>query len=290
MKNYQLPADKVLILRTCKNDMSSYNGFIWPESGFVEAPDWNDDTKCGHGLHGWLFGSGDYDLKYKEVGAKWLVVEVEANQVRELKGKVKFKNGTVIYSGGYKTAYDLVMKWFWIRHAAELKAMELVDGAATTSSEDGVSVVTTKDKSHASATGYYGHASATGYSGHASATGYSGHASATGESGHASATGESGHASATGNYGHASATGYSGHASATGNYGHASATGNYGHAVVLGQYGKAQCGENGAVILTYWDGKRLRHIVGYAGEGGIESGKWYMLNGKNELIETTVEK
>jgi len=42
------------------------------------------------------------------------------------------------------------------------------------------------------------------------------------------------------------------------------------------------------LILTYWDGSRRRHVIGYAGENGIEAGKWYKLNDKNELEETKV--
>ena len=30
-----------MVLRICKADMTSYHGFIWPEKGHVEAPDWD---------------------------------------------------------------------------------------------------------------------------------------------------------------------------------------------------------------------------------------------------------
>ena len=118
----------------------------------------------------------------------------------------------------------------------------------------------TKEKEHASASGYSGHASASGHSGHASASGYSGHASA---------------------------SGYSGHASASGDYGHASASGRYGAACVLSNKGKVSCGELGSIILTYWDGSRFRHVVGYEGENGIKSGKIYRLNDNHEFEEVT---
>ena len=32
---------KSIVLRVCRSDMTSYNGFIWPETGYVEAPDWD---------------------------------------------------------------------------------------------------------------------------------------------------------------------------------------------------------------------------------------------------------
>ena len=116
-----------------------------------------------------------------------------------------------------------------------------------------------------------------------SASGIYGHASASGNSGHASASGHSGHASASGHSGHASASGHSGHASASGNSGHASASGYCGVACVLGNNGQAQCGENGSLILTYWDGVRYRHVVGYDGENGIEKGVAYRLNDNHEF-------
>ena len=279
MENYTLPEGKVLVLRSCKPDMSSQKNFVWPTSGPVECPDWKDNNECGNGLHGWLWATGNFSLMYKEVGARWLVVEVNADDIRDLdKEKVKYPRGNVLFTDSFRKTYDFVMKHFWLQHAAEMKAGEVIDLGANFSNEDEVSVVNTLIKGHASASGYSGHASASGDYGHASASGYSGHASA---------SGNYGHASASGNYGHASASGSSGHASASGNYGHASASGNYGHACVLGRQGKAQCGENGAIILTYWDetAKRNRHVVGYAGENGIEAGKLYCLSASFEFEE-----
>lgn len=59
-------AERVLVLRTCAPDLSSYHtpSFIWPKSGFAEAPDWdpNPDEECGHGLHGLLWGNGDWSM------------------------------------------------------------------------------------------------------------------------------------------------------------------------------------------------------------------------------------
>jgi hypothetical protein len=245
MENYTLPEGKVLVLRSCKPDMSSQNNFVWPTEGPVKCPDWKDNNECGNGLHGWLWGTGNFSLKYKEVGARWLVVEVNADDIRELgKEKVKYPEGNVLFTGTFKSTYDFVMKYFWLQHAAEIKAGEIVDQSANISNEDEVSVVNTVRKGHASASGDSGHASASGNSGHASASGDSGHASASGNSGHASASGYYGHASASGNSGHASASGNSGHASASGYYGHASASGDSGHASASGNSGHASASGN----------------------------------------------
>ena len=251
-------AETVLVLRTCQADGTSSQGFKWPESGTVKAYDWKPTKECGNGLHGWLWGHGDWGLKVKGDSIKWLVLEVAKDSIIDLSGKVKFPEANVIAT--FQNWWD-AMKFIRSRHK-----------------DDEQTTIATGDYGHASATGYYGHASATGYYGHASATGDSGHASATGYSGHASATGDSGHASATGNYGHASATGY---------YGHASATGNYGWAVA-GYNGDVMADKNGAIAALWWDDKdkRPRVLVGYVGEDGIkpntryraENGKWVEVN------------
>jgi hypothetical protein len=230
----------VLILRTTDKDGKSYGHFQWPEIGPVECSDWSPQKKCGNGLHGWLWGAGDWSLKSQGVDIKWKVVEVLASDVVDIDGsKVKFPKGNVIATF---TAWADAMAV--IRDRA-LKAVK-------------VKAVATESREIASATGNYGHASATGDYGHASATGYPGHASATGDYGHASATGDSGHASATGYSGHASATGYSGWA-------------------VAGYKGKAKAAANGVLTVLWWDEKsrRPRVTVGYVGEEGIEADQWY---------------
>ncbi len=179
------------ILRVSGKDGISKNGFKYPELGFVECPDWKPEPTCGHGLHGWLWGVGDYSVSDHKT--LWQVIEVADSDIVNLGNKVKFPKGEVLYSGSLGGAYA------WMKYAPH---WEKAESSAT------------GDYGHASATGDYGHASATGYSGHASATGYSGHASATGDYGHASATGKYGHASATGDYGIGAAIGFNGTASA----------------------------------------------------------------------------
>jgi hypothetical protein len=267
---------KVLVLRTCDANMRSRSGqFQWASVGEITvAPDWSPAKECGNGLHGWLWGSGDWSLKEKGQDVTWLVIEVDADKVVDLDGKVKFPSGRT-----------LAVEKTWNA------AMGFIRGYASFPQGDNVA---TGDYGHASATGYSGHASATGDYGHASATGNHGHASATGYSGHASATGDYGHASATGNHGHASATGYSGHASATGNHGHASATGYSGHAsatgysgwAVAGHNGNAKAGQDGCVTIAFRDGKRMRVVVGYVGEDGIKADTMYcVVKGKLKEVE-----
>ena len=97
---------KHLILRTCNADMQSYNGFQWPRSGPVTAPDWNPKEECGHGLHGFLRGEGEGDLADWRSEALWIVAEVET--FVDLGGKVKSPAAEVIFVGSRLDATALV--------------------------------------------------------------------------------------------------------------------------------------------------------------------------------------
>ena len=112
LSTYKIPSGKVLILRSCKSDMSSYNGFIWPISGYVEAKDFNPVKECGQGLHGFLKGEGDGSLASFEVDSKWLVCEVDENLIIELNGKVKFKHCEVIFCGCQKDASQIMLQLY----------------------------------------------------------------------------------------------------------------------------------------------------------------------------------
>lgn len=92
---------KVLVLRVCFHDLVSSKGFRWPESGPVEAPDWDPTPDCGGGLHGLLWGEGDaYCIPGAEwADSKWLVVEVDQDDLVDLGTVVKFRRGEVVYCG-----------------------------------------------------------------------------------------------------------------------------------------------------------------------------------------------
>ena len=94
----KVKVETVLVLRTCAADGSSSYGFKWPESGPVEATDWKPTEECGNGLHGWLWGHGDWSLKAKAEKIKWLVLEVDKSSLIDLCGKVKFPKANVFSS------------------------------------------------------------------------------------------------------------------------------------------------------------------------------------------------
>ena len=90
---------RALVLRTCNPDMTSYNGFVWPESGPVECPDWVPTKECGSGLHGFLWGEGNSNLANWAEDAKWLVFSAEESEIIDLGGKIKCRRPVVEFCG-----------------------------------------------------------------------------------------------------------------------------------------------------------------------------------------------
>jgi hypothetical protein len=197
-KTKRVKPPTILGLRTCNADLTSYDGFKWPESGRVECSDWDPRPVCGGGLHFLPWGEGDGDLLNWDDDARWLVVEVEADLVVDIGGaKSKAPHCNVIYCGDRLGATDYIAK-------NGGHGRSIVGGTATA--------------------GNYGTATA-GYKGTATAS-YKGTATA-GNYGTATA-GDEGTATASnygtataGNYGTATA-GYKGTATAS-NYGTATA-------------------------------------------------------------------
>ena len=86
----------MIVMRSCKKDGTSHNGFQWPlEVGAeVVAPDWKDNKECGNGLHGLLPGQNNPGVWHGE-----LIYFLEVDSVVDLGGKVKFEKCKVLYVG-----------------------------------------------------------------------------------------------------------------------------------------------------------------------------------------------
>jgi hypothetical protein len=237
---------KKLVLRTCKADMTSYEGFQWPSEGIVEAPDWDPDPHCGHGLHGFLRGEGDGRLADWDADAKWLVLEVDADTIVDLQGKVKFPRADVVHVGDRLSATSYLQE-------QGLKG-EII-GATSTSGDLGTSVSGDRGTS---TSGYRG----TSTSGH-------GGTSTSGDYG-TSTSGDYG--TSTSGYGGTSTSGHGG-TSTSGDYG-TSTSGDYGTST-SGYGGKARAGQGGELRIRYYDGIRYRTAIGYVGENGIEPDTFY---------------
>ena len=90
---------RVLLLRKCGDDGSSYNGFRWPMTVGAEviAPDWNPRRVCGGGLHGLPWACGDWGLLD---GTRWMVFSAAPNDVIDIDGaKSKARAGRVEHFG-----------------------------------------------------------------------------------------------------------------------------------------------------------------------------------------------
>jgi len=108
---------KVLILKRLPIDRKAYGGFQYPTGvgSQVEAPDWNETSKCGGGLHGWPFSFGLGEGSDYELGDVWLVLAADPSEVvGELDGgwKCKCKKATIVYDGDFKGAMDMLRPLF----------------------------------------------------------------------------------------------------------------------------------------------------------------------------------
>ncbi len=100
----------IYVLRVNDANNQSKNGFQYPRKGKVSAPDWNPSPECGGGLHGWESGEGDPSVAIIHPDGVWLVLKVEdspENLVR-LDGKVKFREGTVVFTGSRNAATEYI--------------------------------------------------------------------------------------------------------------------------------------------------------------------------------------
>ena len=258
--------NKVLCLRTCDAQRRGHGGFQWPESGYVEAPDWSPEPCCGRGLHGLLWGEGEAFHLSAADDAVWLVVSVEATDIVDLDGKVKFPRGEVVYCGDRDGAVAYILANGGAGKAcAYARAPAGAYGAATAgeggTATAGYSGTATAGDYGVATAGAYGTATAGDYG--TATAGYSGTATA----------GAYGAATA-GDYGTATA-GYKG-----------TATAGEGGTATAGDYGTATAGDYGTVCIRWYDGAaaRYRTAVGYVGEDGIESNVPYRVEGRGKLV------
>ena len=98
----------LVALRTCDANMQSRGGFQWPGvRETVTAPDWVDSQECGGGLHGLLWGQGDWTLLATDDTAKWVVFE-PVGGISHLGGKIKCESAKVLFIGARLDAWQFL--------------------------------------------------------------------------------------------------------------------------------------------------------------------------------------
>jgi len=285
--------DTVLILRTCRADGTSYNNFQWPDSGPVEAPDFDPKPRCGGGLHGLLWGEGKVGYLDLSPTAQWKVFRAHVSDVvhgaGELTDKCKARRGVVEYSGDREGAIKYLYE-----HGASGKAVVF---GTSTSGDHGTSTSgdfgTSKSGDHGtSKSGAYGTStsgdfgtSTSGYRG-ISTSGYRG-ISTSGDGG-TSTSGDHG-ISTSGGYGTSKSGAYG--TSTSGDFG-TSKSGDHGTST-SGYRGISTAGYGGTIAITYWNGKRYETRVATVkdehGDGELEPNTPYCLNERGEFVQVATE-
>ena len=105
---------QILVLRKVASDMTSYKGsFTWPQSGPVEAPDWQPHDICGNGLHGLPWGEGGDYL----IGVLWVCCLVNTSTDNYIHGsgdmvdKCKFRRAEDVSVGTQEEVILNVQKY-----------------------------------------------------------------------------------------------------------------------------------------------------------------------------------
>jgi len=98
------------IIRTVREDFTSYNNFQWPKSGQVKADDFKPTSECGNGLHGLRIGQQDPGVWYDD--GIVLLLQVPASTIIDLEDndKCKFPECKIVMSGNMNEITNYLYK------------------------------------------------------------------------------------------------------------------------------------------------------------------------------------
>jgi hypothetical protein len=307
----------VLVLRTCDANLRSHNGFQWPESGYVEAPDWRPTYKCGHGLHGLPWGEGDGRLLNWGDDAKWLVVRVKAKDLLagqgDLTDKCKFKGGEVVYCGDRLGATQYITENGGAGKAIVGADQQTDKDGATQTAGDGATQTagyraTQTAGYRATQTAGYGATQTAGdratQTAGDRATQTAGYRAtqtagygATQTAGYGATQTAGDRATQTAGYGATQTAGYGATQTAgdgatqTAGYG-ATQTAGDGASVTCGQRSRVKAGAGSCVLLRFysWDDHRWHITAHPVSDGGLKPNTWYEFNEDDQPVEISDPK
>jgi hypothetical protein len=264
-----------LFLRTCKIDGTSYGGFHWnlEIGGVTEAPDWNQDSKCGHGLHGLLHGKGQGAYLDWRDGALWVVCEA-LGPIVDLQNKIKTSKAKTLFVGNRKDATDYLI-------AAGCNPAEVVGAYITQgnySTVTGGDYSTVIGENYSTVTGAY-NSTVTGR--HRSTVTGGNYSTVTGGN-YSTVTGRHRSTVTGGNYSTVTGGNYS---TVTGRH-RSTVTGGDHSTVTGGNYSTVTGGQH-SLLSVFWKditSGRRRVSVAYVGEDGIEPNVKYKLDDSGKFM------
>ena len=297
--------ETALVLRTVTADMKcckgdpSHKPFTWPESGPVEAPDWDPAPRCGGGLHGLLEGEGEWDRLDWGITARALVLRVERGLLVDLGGKVKFPRAIVESVGSLASALcrllcDPARVGTWIAEvlkaasgdasklAASGYASQLAasgdDSQLAASGNDSQLAASGNDSklaasgnaSKLAASGYASKLAASGYASKLAASGYASQLAASGNASKLAASGNASKLAASGNASQLAASGDDSKLAASGNASKLAASGYASKLAASGNASKLAASGNDSVVVSAGFG-----AIASAGPNGVIALAWW---------------
>lgn len=250
--------NKSIVLRVCRSDMTSYNGFIWPETGYVEAPDWDAKEECRNGLFGWFEAQGyaNSSSYLNEPDARYLVLEVETDSIIHLQGKCKFPRAKVCFVGNREEALAYIEEHYpHLQHSPLLFASRKANDCEIATAGDYGTAVAGKG---GTAVSRYKGTSVAGQGGIAK-SGFHG-------------------TSIAGDYGIAMVDEYG------------TAISGFRGTSIAGAYGAAMAGIKGIIQIEYFYGEGSRLAIGYIGIDGLKPDVKYVLDTDHTFVEEEIYK
>ena len=158
------------------------------------------------------------------------------------------------------------------------------DGSKLVASGYNSNLAASGHNSNLAASGDGSKLAASGYNSNLAASGYNSNLAASGDGSKLVASGYNSNLAASGHNSNLAASGDGSKLAASGDGSKLVASGKNSICMAAGYVSTAQVGENGVIVLPYYDGIRPRVAVGYVGENGIEPNVEYKVN-NNGIFE-----